>query len=185
MAKRQRGAHGETKSVEHKQKISESLKNNTNAEYWTEDLVMNTLKEMIIFLQTDVVTNVSTKTEVFSTSPKKKQFEDDEEDFLDEIQAINNTRVITQTIATRPQLKKEARLHFMIFNPSWFDDMAKKFSENPTVSYLLKAIDDICEINTYNPASKGITNPIMAKANLAKHYDWKDKTESNSTNLSL
>lgn len=164
-----------THTQETKDKISKSLLNNSNAEYWTRDLVIDMLDKMIDFLTTDIEDEVSISEELSAM-----RFGEDETET-----APKQVKYTVKKIKTRPHLKKEARLHLKIYNTHWFGEMASKFSEDATVSSLLKTIDDICEVNTYNSASKGTTNPIMAKANLSKHYGWVDKSETTSKDVTL
>lgn len=166
-----------THTQETKDKISKSLLNNSNAEYWTRDLVIDTLEQMIAFLNTDIEDNVTVSEELSAI-----RFSDGEDETETPPKQVKYT---VKKITTRPHLKKEARLHLKIYNTNWFDQMADKFSEDPTVSVLLKALDDIVEINTYNSAAKGTTNPIMAKANLSRHHGWVDKTETTSKDVTL
>jgi len=169
------GMTGLTHTDETKQKIREKMLNSLNAEYWTAEIVESTLFEMIEYLNTDIEEDVSVSEELSAI----RFGEDKNEDEQDKAKQVRYT---VKKIKTRPHLKKDARLHLGIYNPNWFSQMADKFADNETISCLLGCIDDICETNTYNSASKGMTNSIMAKANLAKHYDWKDKVESDNTN---
>jgi hypothetical protein len=162
---------------ETKDKISKSLLNNSNAEYWTRDLVISTLDEMIEFLNTDIEDSVSVTEELSAI-----RFGDNDEA---QETAPKQVKYTVKKITTRPHLKKEARLHFKIYNPNWFDQMADKFAEDTTVSLLLKTLDDIVEVNTYNSAAKGSANPIMAKANLSRHHGWVDKTENVNKDVAL
>ena len=136
-------------------RISESMKGTKNAEKWTESLVMETLEAMIVYLQTDVVSDV----------------------VINEEDGPNGFKKTVKKIKTRPHLKKQATLELGIYRQKWFAYIAEKFKANETICYLLNAIDDICVVNTYDSASKRVTDPSMAKMNLSHHYNWTDKTE--------
>ena len=73
-------------------------------------------------------------------------------------------------------LKKELLVEFEIWNSDWFNQMAKKFSDSKTVLRLLHACAMICEVNSYKAAATNKANPMMAKFNLATHYNWSDKS---------
>jgi hypothetical protein len=160
---------GSKHKEEVKEQISESMIGNDNSEKYTEDVVIDLLEKMLIYLTTDKLVEVNQKEELTAI---KDGLDDTNQDDLKQVKFTVNR------IIKRPHLKLEARLHFKIYNHTWFSDMATKFKDNKSVSYLLKAIDDTVLLNTYESASNGTTNPILAKANLAHFHDWKDKTET-------
>ena len=136
-------------------RISESMKGNQNARKWDEPLVIETLEAMIVYLTTDVVSDV----------------------VITEEDGPNGFKKQVKKIKTRPHLKKQASLEFGIYQKRWFAYIATQFKSSEAVCYLLNAIDDICIVNTYDSASKRVTDPSMAKMNLSHHYNWSDKTE--------
>lgn len=161
------------KSKEHKEKISKSMMGNTNNEKYTEDVVIDLLDKMLEFLNKEQVIEVNQKEELSAIKSL-----DDIEDEAVNIEELKQVKTTVSRIKKKPHLKFEALVHVGIYNSSWFSEMKEKFADNTTVTAKLKAIDMVVMINTYNSASNGTTNPLMAKANLAKYHDWKDKTES-------
>lgn len=152
-----------------KESISKSMIGSKNAEKYTEEVTIGILEQMIEFLQTDKLVEISTQEELSAM-----KFDPEATDYLEDAKQV---KYVVKRITKRPHLKLEARLHMKIYNHTWFSDMETKFKENKTISYLLKTIDDLVLLNTYESASNGSTNALMAKMNLAKNHDWKDKSE--------
>jgi len=150
-----------------KERIKESMMGKKNAEKWPEDLVTEILNKMIEYLNTDYEVDVLVQEELAAIRTE------DGEDL-----GTKNVKTVVKKIKARPHLKKKARLELGIYQGKWFAYIAEKYKDNETIFNLLSAIDDICETNTYESASNGVTNANMAKMNLAKHYDWKDKVET-------
>lgn len=152
-----------THTQETKDKISKSLLNNSNAEYWTRDLVISTLDEMIELLNTPYEVTQKTKEE------------------------NNHLGLVVKEdkVWRKPHLKSTLIIHFKIWYVDWFGDMAQKFSEDTTVYRMLKAIDMICEQNAYEDATNNATNPMMTKSLLSRHYGWVDKSETTSKDVTL
>jgi len=152
-----------THTEETKRKISQSLLNNSNAEYWTRDLVIYTLEQMIEYATT-----------VYEVVQKTKE----------ESNPIGD-KIQTEKVKRKPHLKSSILIHFRIFYVEWFSDMRQKFMNDTTVSQLVKAIDMICEANTYEDAANSASNQAMAKAHLANHYGWIDRTETTTKDIPM
>jgi len=146
---------GDKHKEETKEKISESLLNNSNAEKWTKDVVVSTLDKMIEFLNTpyEVIQKTKEENNHIGTFTKEDK------------------------VMRKPHLKTTLLIEFKIWYPQWFNDMYNKFIEDTTVSEMLKMVDLICEQNAYEDAANNATNPMLAKSLLARHYGWVDKTE--------
>ena len=162
---------GSKHKEEIKEQISESMIGNDNAEKYTEEVVLQILDKMIAYLSTDNVIEVNHKEEL--TDIKDGLTYDP-----DQLAGAKQVKYTVSRITKRPHLKEQALLYCEIYNNSWFSEMAAKFKDNKTVSAKLKGIHMITMVNTYESASNGTTNPILAKANLAHFPDWKDKTET-------
>jgi hypothetical protein len=128
---------GTKHTEETKAKIAESMEENENAEKYTEEVVVDLLKQMLDY----------------ASKPIKGGYDDE-----------------------MVHLKKELLFKFGIYNEKWFANMATKFEGNETVFNLLRACAHVCEINSYKAATYGSANPMMVKMHLSTHYDWSDKT---------
>ena len=128
---------GTKHTEETKAKIAESMEGKKNAEKYTEEVVVDLLKQMLDY----------------ASKPIRGGYEDE-----------------------RVHLKKELLFKFGIYDDKWFARMAEKFTDNETISHLLRACAHTCEINSYKAAAYGAANPMIVKMNLSTHYGWADKT---------
>jgi hypothetical protein len=135
---------GTKHTEETKAKIAESMGGNENAEKYTEEVVVDLLKQMLDY----------------ASKPIRGGYEDE-----------------------RVHLKKELLFKFGIYNEKWFANMATKFEGNETVFNLLRACAHVCEINSYKAATYGSANPMMVKMHLSTHYDWSDKTATETKEI--
>ena len=164
------------KSKETKAKISQTMLGLKNAEYWTAELVEETLDKMISFLLKDTEVEVSIQEELTNI----KFEESDNEELYKEAKQI---KYIVKRIKTRPHLKKECRLEFRIFDRNWFFNMSNTHKDNLTIMGLLSAIDDICEVNSYKAAASGTANSTIVKMNLSHHYGWAETSKVETKNV--
>lgn len=150
---------GSKHTEETKKKIAEALEGNDNSEKWTEGLVIRILNEMIDILQEEfeVWTNGKVGTKSDLEGKQEKTLSD-------------------EYTKRRRHHKKTLLINLKIWNADWFSDMKDKFKEHKTVSRLLKVIDMVCEVNTYNDAANGSVNSNIAKMHLSTHYNWQDKS---------
>jgi len=161
---------GSKHTEETKAKISESMQGSANNQKWDEPFLLDILPKMIAYLETDIESETS-KQEEFAAIKTEEG----------ELTGLESVKRVVKTIKARPHLKKKVRLHFKIYVRDWFSDRRKKWADNETIIGFLDAIDDLCEVNTYESASNGTTNATMAKMNLSTHYGWADKTETEQT----
>jgi len=150
-----------THTEETKRKISQSLLNNSNAEYWTRDLVIDTLEQMLEFLNTPYEVIQKTR---YEENPMGE-------------------KVIQDKVMRKPHLKTTLLIKFKIWYHEWFSVMAQKFAEDATVFQMLKAIDMTCEQNAYEDATNNATNAMTTKSLLSRHYGWVDKSETKQENV--
>ena len=153
---RSEGMTNKKHSEETKKKIMQSMSNNSNAEYWTKDLVIQNIVEMLQFATTE-----------YEIVVKKTN----EENPIGEKNTLHK-------VTRKPHLKSALLINQGIWSANWFSDMRNKFKEDETVLGLLKCVDMVCENNIYEDSANSATNPNMAKSLLARYYDWADKTES-------
>jgi len=143
-------------SEESKKKIMESMANNSNAEYWTKDLVISNLVEMLQYASTG-----------YEVIVKKTNEEN----------PIGEKNVLHK-VTRKPHLKSALLMNQGIWSPKWFSRMRDKFENDESVLELITCIDMVCEANIYEDSANNATNPNMAKSLLAKYYDWVDKSEN-------
>lgn len=136
---------------------------NKAAEKWTKEIVIDTLNKMI------ELSTVETEIEQKKVNVDKKT-----EQGFEERETITKVR-------RKVHLKKKLLIELKIWNANWFGEMKKKFKEDHDVSVLLKALDMICEVNTYEDAANGTTNTAIAKMNLSTHYGWADSSKVEET----
>jgi hypothetical protein len=158
---------GSKHTEETKAKISKSMQGSSNNEKWDESFLLDVLPKMIEYLETDLRSEVS-KLEEFAAIKNDEGKET----------GLESVKRVIKTITSRPHLMKKVRLHFKIYHRNWFYDIGNRWREHETITGLLGAIHDLCEVNTYESASKGTTSATMAKMNLSTHYGWADKTET-------
>lgn len=157
-----------------RKKIAESMKGNSNAEVWPQDVVIEVLEAMIDLLEKPYEVETSRIEE-------EKQIEgnsvvDENGDVTQESKGYTKNKVVKAFRKTH--LKHELLMIFKIRNPKWFSYVAEKFKANEAVFNLLDYINLSCGVNTYNDAANGVTNASVAKMNLATHHNWSDRTES-------
>ena len=119
-----------------------------NAEKWTEDVVMEYLEKMIIFIETP-------KTVVGATKIRTGERGYDE---------ISKTSYYPTTIS-------EACLHLR--RPEqWYYAMAKKFKDNPLISESFGYIKDRVRQNVIEATESGAIKTQMGILNLTVNYGW-------------
>lgn len=150
------GMTGKKHSQISKEKIKESMTNNSNAEYWTKDLVIDNIVAMLQYATTE-----------YEIVVKKTN----EENPIGEKNTLHK-------VTRKPHLKSSLLINQGIWSANWFSDMRNKFKDDETVLGLLKCIDMVCEHNIYEDSANNATNANMAKSLLSRYYDWVDKTES-------
>jgi hypothetical protein len=162
-----------------KKRISEAMKGNSNAEVWTEDLVVEVLNKMIDILEEDYEIELDVTEEEKETigSPSV----DEHGDVKDESKGYSKRKV--KKVKRKTHLKHDLLVTLKIRDAKWFARIAKRceefaFDDNETVSNLLEYISKTCMSNTYNDAANGATNSTMAKMSLSTHHNWSDRVES-------
>lgn len=158
-----------------RRRIAEAMKGNNNATKWTEELVVEILNAMIDVLERPYDVE-SSRIEEEKQEEGGTSVVDENGDVIEVNKGYKKSKVIKST--RRMHLKSELLIHFKIRNAKWFSHMADKFKKIESVSNLFEYIDLICGVNTYNDAANGVTNPAIAKMNLATHHNFSDSVKS-------
>lgn len=144
-----------------RQKIRDAMKGKKNAEVYTEEFVTEILSTMWDYASESYEVEVKVKREEGLTGDR------------------TTDKTITEKVTRKLHLQESLLIAFNIKNPKWFSQMADKFENNETISYLLSSIKMICKVNTYEDAANKVTDSTLAKMNLSHHYGWADTSNLN------